>query len=175
MSWIHSISIDGPIAEALQRLRDIHEPPVPGWWPIPIGWWGVAILVLSITAVFSWLVLSERRKKAPYMAIRTAALRLTRVRKEGQIDGREYATRINLLFKELVVQVEGHREASILHGSNWLEFLAERFNEREFVEGVGRCLGSTRYINEQFSDSGLQELINKTLARVSPLTRKDDA
>ena len=109
------------------------------------------------------------------MAIRTAALRLTRVRKEGQIDGREYATRINLLFKELVVQVEGHREASILHGSNWLEFLAERFNEREFVEGVGRCLGSTRYINEQFSDSGLQELINKTLARVSPLTRKDDA
>lgn len=175
MSWIHSISIESSIAEALQRLRDIHEPAAPGWWPIPIGWWGVAGLGLAMIVVLLWVIFSERRKQAPYVAIRSAAMRLNRIRNEGQIDGREYASRINLLFKELVIRVEGQHEAARLHGTSWLEFLAERFNEREFVEGVGRCLGSTRYIPEPFSDAGLQELINKTLLRVSPLKGQSNA
>ncbi len=175
MSWTPSISIDSRVAEALQRLRDIHEPDAPGWWPIPVGWWAVMGLVLAMLGVFIWVVIAERRKQAPYTAIRSAALRLNRIRNEGQIDGREYATRLNLLFKELVVRIEGQQEAAQLHGSNWLELLAERFNEREFVEGVGRCLGSTRYLAEPFSDAGLQELINKTLLKVAPLKVKTDA
>lgn len=175
MSWTPSISINSQIAEALQRLRDIHEPTAPGWWPIPVGWWGVLVLVIAMLIVLLWVVLAERRKRAPYKAIRHAALRLKRFRNEGKIDGREYATRLNLLFKELIVRIEGQQEAAQLHGSNWLELLAERFNERDFVEGVGRCLGSARYLAEPFSDAGLQELIDKTLLRVAPLKVKNDA
>ena len=175
MNWIPSISINNQVAEALQRLRDIHEPAEPGWWPIPIGWWAVVGLLVAMLGMFVWVVLAERKKRAPYTAIRMAALRLNSIRNEGLIDAREYATRANLLFKELVIRIEGQQEAAKLHGSNWLEFLAERFDEREFVDGVGRCLGSSRYLSGSFSDQGLAELIEKTLSRASPTKEQKDA
>ena len=175
MTWTPSISINNQVAEALQQLRDIHEPAIPGWWPIPIGWWAVLGILVAMLAVFVWVAIAETRKRAPYTAIRKAALRLNSIRNEGQIDAREYATRVNLLFKELVIRIEGQQEAATLHGSNWLEFLAERFDEREFIDGVGRCLGSSRYLSGPFSDEGLQELIDKTLTRVSPIKVQKDA
>lgn len=175
MNWIHSISIDGSIAEALQRLRDIHAPATPGWWPLPIGWWIAAGLVLAIISVLFWLVVVERKKRAPYMAIRKNARRLIKIRNDGLIDAKEYATRTNLLFKELVIRVEGQWEAASLHGSTWLEFLAERFDEREFVDGAGQCLGSTRYMADPISDAGLQDLVHKTLLKTSPLNVSSDA
>ena len=175
MTWSPSISAANSLSEILDQLRDIHEPAPPGLWPIPIGWWGVAFLVLAIIVFGIWVLFQEYNRRRPYARIRETARELNRRRNAGSIDALEYATSINLLFKELVVKIEGQEEATQLYGSRWLDFLAERFNNRAFVEGAGRCLGSKRYIEDAFTDSGLQELVQTTLLRASPLSKTADA
>ncbi len=175
MTWNPSISAASPLSEVLDRLRDIHEPALPGLWPVPVGWWGVAILLLAILVFGMWLLFHELNRRRPYARIRETAKQLNHRRNTGSISALEYATSINLLFKDLVVIIEGQEEATQLYGSRWLDFLAERFNNRAFVEGAGRCLGSKRYIEEKFSDAGLQELVKNTLLRASPLRKTTDA
>ncbi len=175
MTWKPSISAANPLSEVLDQLRDIHEPAAPGLWPIPVGWWGVAVLSFAILMFGSWVLLQERRRRQPYIRIRKSVRQLNDQRNAGSLDSLEYAMSVNLLFKELVVKIEGHEEATQLYGSRWLDFLAERFNNRAFVDGPGRCLGSNRYMEEAFSDAGLQDLVKTTLQRAAPLRRITDA
>lgn len=175
MIWNPLISATSSVPELLTQLRDIHEPAAPSFWPLPIGWWIAAALALVMLTICILLVVQEQRRKRPYARIRSAAEELNQNRASGEIDALEYATSINLLFKELVIRIEGQDEAASMHGSSWLDFLAERFNDREFVEGAGRCLGSERYLPMSFSDEGLQELVHKTLRRAAPLRTGRDA
>jgi len=43
-------------------LRDVHLPPIPSWWPLPLGWWLVlaalaVIGVVVVAAITSWWAL----------------------------------------------------------------------------------------------------------------------
>ena len=40
-----------PDPELLARLRDLHAPPEPPWWPPAPGWWLALLLALVLTAL----------------------------------------------------------------------------------------------------------------------------
>lgn len=43
-----------PVASAGPRLRDIHLPPEPSWWPLAPGWWALAVLLLAALSLTAW-------------------------------------------------------------------------------------------------------------------------
>ncbi len=163
------------LSEVLAQLRDIHEPAVPGWWPLPLGWWLVLAFVTIVIGLGIWFYKTERRRLRPYFVIRRATRELNNRRNSGEIDPLEYATKVNLLFKELIVRVEKREEALTMSGSQWLDLLADRFADNSFIRGPGACLGANRYMSGVFSDDGLQELVKQTLLRAAPARKSTDA
>ena len=43
------------------KLRDIHLPPAPAWWPLAPGWWMLAALGLLALVAAGWLWRRHRR------------------------------------------------------------------------------------------------------------------
>ena len=103
------------------------------------------------------------------------ALELTQQRETGEIDGLTYASGINLLFKELLMDVENRAESTTAFGTTWQDLLADRFNDEEFISGPGRCLGNARFVGSTFSDEGLSRLVQNTLLCVKPTKERGNA
>ena len=103
------------------------------------------------------------------------ARHLTQQREAGVLDALTYASGINLLFKELLVDIECRTESTTAFGTSWQDLLADRFNEQGFIAGPGSCLGNARFVGRSFSDEGLPELVQNTLLRVKPSKELVDA
>ena len=151
--------------DLLQRLRDIHEPAAPAFWPPAIGWWIVAVLsVIALVVAVRYL---QRRhvQRAPYRAALAEARDLGLAASRGDLDVRSHGDSINAVLKRLLVHVEHLRQVPALHGDAWLEYLGERFDEPAFTSGPGRALGDARYQPQVADHDGLQQLVESVLER----------
>jgi hypothetical protein len=51
------------MADPALVLRDIHQPPAPGWWPPAPGWWAVGTALVLLAAVLALLAWRRRRRR----------------------------------------------------------------------------------------------------------------
>lgn len=153
------------LQETLAQLRDIHDPTVPGIWPIPLGWWAVGLLLFIVVSLTIWYLARELMLRRPYRRLKAEVKHLQQRRAADELTPLQYATAINLVYKDLLASVEQREEALRLHGREWLDYLSERFSDSGFSEGPGRCLGAIRYLPGNFSDEGLNEIVERTLMR----------
>ena len=154
------------ITQALAQLRDIHEPAIPPYWPIPIGWWILTVSVIATVVFLLWCWRRRYTNDRPYRSIRNAASDLRDLYQNGRLSNREYVDSANRLYKHLLVDVEAVPGSVQADGLPWLNMLADRFNEEAFVSGAGKCLGTVRYRPVSFFDERIDELIAKTLCDV---------
>lgn len=111
-------------------LRDVHLPPYPSWWPLPLGWWLVlGVLALIVLALWSWRALRRRRER------RWLQLFDTTVEDAAPGTGQVAA------IAELLRRAARRRQAGAEHlqGQAWLEFL-DAPGSRAFSDGDGRLL-----------------------------------
>ena len=158
--------------QALAQLRDIHEPAIPPYWPVPLGWW---ILTLSIIAMIVCLIWWRRRRNTddqPYRSIRETASQLRDLYQNGRLAEHEYVEAANRLYKHLLVDVEAVPGSIQADGLPWLTMLADRFKDDAFVSGAGKCLGTVRYRPVGFYDNQLDGLIERTLCVVRHPSRR---
>lgn len=160
------------IAQALAQLRDIHEPAAPAFWPIPIGWWILAMTIIVAISCTVWWLRTRHVNDRPYRSIRVTAAELRNLYGNGQLSEQEYVDGANRLYKHLLVSVETVPGSVQADGSLWLNMLAERFDEEAFVTGPGKCLGTVRYQPVDFFDNRLDGLIERTLCIVRYPSRR---
>lgn len=159
------------IAQALAQLRDIHEPAAPAFWPLPIGWWILAALLVACLACLVWWLYTRRRADRPYRQLREATGRVQQLVRANELSNAEYLATVNRLYKHLLIEIEptpGSRQA---HGALWLTMLADRFNNDDFVTGAGKSLGTIRYAPLNYFDERIVSLVEQTLAVVKPTKR----
>lgn len=112
-------------------LRDVHQPPAPGWWPPAPGWWALAALIVLIAAGIAWWVSRRRRRRARVMDVFDSALAAASspVARVASIS-------------ELLRRAARARDpaADRLQGEAWLEFLDAGDPAAPFSRGVGRQL-----------------------------------
>lgn len=154
------------IMQALTSLRDIHEPPQPSFWPMPIGWWILAICVVVTLGCLAWYWYTRSLADRPYREVRKSAMELRQHFESRRVGEVEYVSAINRLFKYVLINVEDTPGARKADGAIWLNMLAERFSEQAFVSGAGQCLGTVRYTPIKYFDSQLNELVDRTLCSV---------
>ena len=155
------------IAQALAQLRDVHEPALPAFWPLPVGWWVLAALILIALGCLVWSLYRRRITDRPYRTLRNVVLQIQRRFQANEISQKEYVAAVNRLYKHLLVDIEptpGSRQA---HGTIWLTMLANRFNEDGFVSGDGSALGTVRYAPIPYFDERIVALVDRTLAVVT--------
>lgn len=111
-------------------LRDVHLPPFPSWWPLPLGWWlvlgAVAAIVLSLWA---WRAHRRRRQRRWLQVF------------DSTVDVAGSGTDQVAAMAELLRRAARRRQAGaeLLQGQAWLEFL-DAPGSRAFSDGDGRLL-----------------------------------
>ncbi len=151
--------------DLLQQLRDIHLPAEPGWWPPAVGWWLLAAL---LAAAFVWLAQRLAGRWRHFRPARRANALYRGIADElraGSISPMEYVHRTNALLKRLAIQGPAGHTIAPESGGPWLRYLDERYGQRAFSRGAGRCLGSERFRRDAGVDTeALDRLMRRYLA-----------
>jgi hypothetical protein len=95
----------------LLRLRDVHAPEAPPWWPPAPGWWLALLLVLVLAALAVRLL---RPRWSRYRLRRRLLAALQEAKSAGEI-----AT----LLRAAALARFAAPEAAGLHGAAWIAFL----------------------------------------------------
>lgn len=139
--------------ELLQRMRDIHYPDAPGWFPPAPGWWILAILIVALAL---WLFLWFRRRnysRAPYAIAMQLLDKATAKQRTGDITQRAYLDECNQIIKRLLIHIRHNPNAVSASGSSWLEELDRLHDSEQFSRGPGAVLGAERYAREVPDDT----------------------
>ena len=160
------------LPDLLQQLRDIHEPALPGWWPMAYGWWILLVVIACTLILLGWFYWRHSRQMKPYRYIRSQAHALVDAYESKKLNDLEFQDHVNELFKRLLIRVEKQAYLYPVHGIRWLEELQLRFNEPAFVQGAGQSLGDARFMRAQIHSPEFVHLVKKTLGTVEPPKRK---
>lgn len=128
----------------LSQLRDIHLPQAVGFWPIAIGWYVLALLVLVFASVMAMLWRKRQARLAPK---RAALAQLARLKKRYQQDQDpvEAAIELSMLFRRVALVLFPSKKVASLRDREWLSFLDRVGNTSEFSQGVGQALITAPY------------------------------
>ena len=138
--------------ELLQRMRDIHYPDVPGWFPPAPGWWVLAGLLIL---VIGWLARLWRKRslgRAPYAIALRLLERANAEQHAGTLTAREYLEESNQILKRLLIHVRHNSSAVSASGDIWLFELDRLHGSTDFSSGPGQVLGAGRYARKVTSE-----------------------
>lgn len=133
-------------------LRDIHLPGGISWWPLAIGWWLLAALVLVALAAYAFHYYRGRHRRAALLALKRVRIAL-----EAGSEPVGCLQRVSIVLRRFAMTtarleadsaLEGaEREADVagLIGKRWLAYLDSRWQREAFRTGVGRLLLAAPY------------------------------
>lgn len=132
-------------ADLLQKLRDIHVPEEPGWWPPAPGWWLLAVLVIAALVWLAWRGMQAHRRRRPLREARRLYAEIYRRYCQGELTQREYLDQSNELLKRVLIHALDEDPARRASGDAWLELLDAHSAPGTFTRGPGRSLGNARF------------------------------
>ena len=122
-----------PELELLARLRDVHPPAAPSWWPPAPGWWialalGAALALIAIRYAPGWWRRARLRRRL------LAAL-------EAAAGAAELSQLLRLAARERFPE----RASAGLHGADWVAFLESCEPAPGRFAALGAALTETPY------------------------------
>jgi len=122
-------------------LRDIHLPDAVAWWPPAFGWWFLAggiVIAGIVLGVRAW---RQRRHRAAMRALKNIVNAL-----ESGAEPAGCVGDASIVLRRFAMTVT-RKSAAVagLTGDAWIEYLAEKTRDPEFVSGAGRLLLDAPY------------------------------
>jgi hypothetical protein len=156
--------MNNPVAE---KLRDIHLPDPVGFWPLAIGWYFLAALLLLLIGLsVGYAIYRRRRLKAQrYLLTRIELLRKDYQQKS---DAKVVAVELSILLRRAALVSYPRYQVAGLQGEQWLKFLDKIGQTQEFSQGVGRILLTAPYQNQpEFDVDSLFALVIRWAGMIS--------
>tara|TARA_B100000029_G_scaffold418783_1_gene424031 strand:+ start:7737 stop:8225 length:489 start_codon:yes stop_codon:yes gene_type:complete len=122
-------------------LRDIHLPDAVSWWPIAFGWWVLAsiVVICSIIFVIRFYICRHRRVACREIQKSIDAINV------GQ-DPVLCAQEVSTIMRRFAMTVNKQPQTVAgLVGEEWLSYLDELWEQKEFINDEGRRLLSAPY------------------------------
>lgn len=140
----------------LERLRDIHLPAEPGFWPLAPGWWILALLLLAV-GLLIWFSSRTRLRRRQRRQIWS---HLAGLEQGWEADGdhRGFVAALSALLRRVAMITHERQEVASLCGEGWLRFLDHACSHKEFVAGVGARLVDGPYRPESLDEDQLRQL-----------------
>jgi hypothetical protein len=131
--------------DALEQLRDLHLPEVPGLWPPALGWWVLGICVIAALAALAIRLYRSRRRSRPLRLAVDALDRLLAQNHDRALLPRDFADAVNDLLKRALIHGARRFDAAPLTGAAWLAYLDGIVASDVFSNGAGAALGHRRF------------------------------
>ncbi len=124
----------------LAALKDIHLPPIPGWWPPAPGWWILLLLFLSLIsfALYKWRQRQLRQRPIKQALSELAQLNLKTEDPEQQ---GLILQELSALIRRFCIVFFPQQPIAGLCGQKWLEFLKKEFS--------GNAKGKAKELTDQ--------------------------
>jgi Domain of unknown function (DUF4381) len=108
----------------LKELHDIHLPPPISWWPLALGWWVLAVVVLMLVFAAGWLYRRRRNAKRLDAWRREALNEIVTLRKQiTLLSTQQVLSQLSMLIRRVAITRFPRRDVAALHGDRWLAFL----------------------------------------------------
>jgi len=132
-----------PELDLLARLRDVHPPAAPGWWPPAPGWW-IALVVVVALGALAW-------RFAP------AAWRRWRLRRRmlAALAAAANAAEVSQVLRHAAVLRFPARDCAGLHGAEWIAFLEAEGRTPGRFAALGEALTEMPYREPRAGDDFL--------------------
>lgn len=114
-----------PDQELLARLRDVHAPLDPPWWPPAPGWWLLALLALIALVLLLRYLPPRVRRWRRRLRLLSALRSIERDHRSGA-PGTAVAAAVSQLLRHAALQRFPEHPVAGLHGSDWVAFLESR-------------------------------------------------
>ncbi len=106
------------LQQALENLRDIHDPVAVGWWPLAIGWW-ILLTIGALLTVFLLLKWLRHRRVNRYRNTAEIGLQGSFEQWQENADSRQYLQSANALLKRSILHVNQNVAIASSTGSDW--------------------------------------------------------
>lgn len=157
----------------LQKLKDIHLPPVINRWPIAPGW--LLLFILGLGSI-SYLIYFLYRKKKRFMVIKSAIRQLKQLQKLSlhNPDNVNVAAEISILIRRTALCYFERSIIAGLSGQTWLKFLNESGQTEKFTSEAGQLLIIAPYCKNSTADlTALFILTEEWLMQISKMNKKE--
>jgi len=141
-----------PAQEALPGLHDVVVPEPVGWMPETVGWLGVLVVVITLSA---WGLVRRHRTKVANR-YRVAALEeLDAIESALGVPARrvEALSALPVLLKRVALSFAERERVAGLTGEAWLAFLDEAYGGSGFTSGPGRVVSELAYASPHAMDA----------------------
>jgi hypothetical protein len=131
--------------DPLSRLRDVHLPDAPSFWPPAPGWWLLGFVLLLLLGWGVYTLIKRHQREAPRRQALAELERLSQQTRSGALAPAEAIHAANALLKRLWVHVDHDATVAALTGDAWLAYLDGRSGGTAFTNGPGQVLGAARF------------------------------
>jgi hypothetical protein len=124
-------------------LRDVHAPPLPGFWPPAPGWWVAAALLTGLlvyVAVRLFRAYRRHRQRQQVLGILDGLV--AGYTKEDAVG---FVTGVSMLLRRVALRRFPRRQVAVVFGADWCRFLDETGGGAGFSRGAGRVLADGPY------------------------------
>ncbi len=133
-----------PQLDLLARLRDVHPPAEPPWWPLAPGWWiALALLVALAVLVIRYAPPWWRRLRLRRRLL--AALDAIARRHRAGAPADAAVVEVSQLLRLAALTRFPERNVAGLHGGDWVAFLESRDRKPDRMESVREALTAAPY------------------------------
>ncbi|WP_440616130.1 DUF4381 domain-containing protein [Cysteiniphilum sp. 6C5] len=124
--------------DVLAGLKDIHLPPAVSIWPLAMGWYIVAVIVLFVIVLMIWLLV----KKIKGYRHKQAIIRMfDKTIQTAQTENPQaLISEVSIFLKQVAMQKLKVDNVHLHFGENWLKFLDQQLKTDDFSQGDGRLL-----------------------------------
>ncbi len=156
--------------QQLPQLKDIHLPADPSIWPLALGWW--LLLALSL-AIAVWFFFTGRKYLCIKKHKRMLFDELAQLEKKlTDSPDKSLVTETNILLRRLALAYYPNAKVASLTGGDWLKFLDESGNTRNFSRGAGRILIDAPYRSGELKNYNGDEFVPLIRKWVTKTSRK---
>ncbi len=126
----------------LDQLKDIHLPNEVSWWPLAIGWWLAALLVLLALVSTIVLLVKVRKKRR---RINQGLEPFEQLASDQSLSSQDWLNELSKLLRRIAINVHGRNDIAGLVGNDWLSYLDNSGSTDAFSNGAGRVLAEQPY------------------------------
>ena len=109
--------------ELLARLRDVHAPLEPDWWPPAPGWW---ILLLVVGVLVALAIRDAIPRLERWRMRRRLLVALDAIERRHRAGAAPVVAEVSQLLRVAVLERFPNEAAAGLHGDEWIRFLESR-------------------------------------------------